>query len=74
MPEDKELLGEVDWNGVVEGPYGDLIEIMHAETLLFKGILKILESSRLKAFFTFKHSWKIYAKYEKRIHTLDADA
>ena len=60
--------------GVVDAPYMELVEIMQAETLLFKGILKILESSRVKAFFAFKQSWKIYAKFEKRMNALDADA
>jgi len=66
------------WDSLFDRPTPECLEIIQAEVLTFKGVLRFLAGSRFKAFLTFREAWKTYRKYEplankKSDDTLDDD-
>ncbi|CDW85401.1 UNKNOWN [Stylonychia lemnae] len=47
----------------------ELLEIITAENLMFKGVLRFLSGQKFKAFMIFRECWKTYKKYEQILQT-----
>ena len=43
----------------------DLLDLILAETMMFKGVLRFLGGQKFKAFLVFRECWKIYRRFEQ---------